>query len=210
MIRTRIVELESIGGVAYRHKLKDGGSGITIIRYGNDFAAIATLDRRTGGVRPFNKFSNKDFPEEAFNEAIELTKGLPYGKKGNIKMNFEPVMEPVEEEAPPEEVATVTSEDYQRIVHAFTDKKGNLSYDLINKDFIKMAKKSNVVKRMIQNEATADEIIDYVVKNKVVNITKNKDLSDKQIKLIIQMLDEVSPKAVLKEFFAEIRKMIAR
>ena len=189
MIRTSMVELSAIQGIAYRQKLKSGGSGITIIRYDRSQPAIATIDKRSGKCVPYKKYDANDFPDEAFNEAIELTQGLPYGKKSALRVQVEnAASEEIEEPVAVQEIATIDSMEYQAVVDAFTDKKGMLSYELINKDFIKMAKKSKAVSKMIGEGAKVEEIYDYVLLARLVDITK-KELSIGQVNLIINLLD---------------------
>lgn len=91
----------------------------------------------------------------------------------------------------------------------YTNRKGELSYDLINKDFIQFAKSSKTVTDMVANHASVDDIRDHVVKVKLESITDNRDLTVAQTQRIVEMLDEVSPRNVFKELNDEIRKMLA-
>lgn len=143
---------------------------------------------------------------EAFEEAIKLTNGLPYKKQKGVKVTKEMVKE--KKEKPIEEVI-IDSEEYLKIVDKYSDKNGKLSYDLINKDFIKFAKSSSVVRKMIEEGTTAAKLRNYIVANKIRNITGNHDLDDKQIKKMVELLDETYPKGVFKELNDEIRKMLA-
>lgn len=143
---------------------------------------------------------------EAFEEAIKLTNGLPYKKQKGVKVTKEMVKE--KKEKPIEEVI-IDSEEYLKIVDKYSDKNGKLSYDLINKDFIKFAKSSSVVRKMIEEGTTAAKLRNYIVANKIGNITGNHDLDDKQIKKMVELLDEIYPKGVFKELNDEIRKMFA-
>ena len=74
---------------------------------------------------------------------------------------------------------------------------------------IKFAKSSSVVRGMIQEGKKASVIRNYIVSNKFRNIAKNDDLTNAEIKVIVAMLDEVSPKGVFKDLDAEIRKMLS-
>ncbi|TYQ13293.1 UNVERIFIED_CONTAM: hypothetical protein Cloal_4361 [Acetivibrio alkalicellulosi] len=211
MIRTKIVELSKLPAVAYRQKLTSGGSGVTIKRYDNGLAGIASISKTSGeAIIPAN-VNEEFFPKEAFEEAIELTAGLPYAKRSSV--NIDTVKEPQEtqeEEATEEEIATIDSAEYEAIVKSYTNKKGELSYDLINKDFIQFASKSKIVSEMIENKASVDEIRDHIVKVKLESLTGNKNLTIAQTKLIVDMLDEVSPRSVFKELNQEIKKMLSK
>ena len=52
MIRTSVVELTTIPAVAYRQKLPAGGSGVTILRYGEKQVGIASISTRSGKAIP--------------------------------------------------------------------------------------------------------------------------------------------------------------
>ena len=134
MIRTKIVELSTIEAAAYRQKLRDGKSGIVILRYDTSQPGLASVNRRTGTPEPSANTNLETFPIEAFQEAIELTSGMPYSRRGAVKLSGNP--EAVDTEESPEELATVDSAEYEAIVKAYTNKKGELSYELLNKDFI--------------------------------------------------------------------------
>ena len=211
MIRTNVVTLTSMKGVAYRQKLKSGGSGIVILREDVEQPGIASISKKTGEPILSDNTSKKLYPVEAFKEAIELTAGLPYRKQGGVQLKGEKVIaveEPAAEE-PVEEEVIVDSEEYAKIVEKYTDKNSKLSYDLLNKDMIKFAHSSSTVRRMVEEDASVDEIRLYTVGTKFRNITGNPDLTDAQVLKMVELLDEVSPKGVFKEFNDEIRKMKA-
>lgn len=139
MIRTKIVELSVIPAIAYRQKLPSGGSGITIMRFDSKQPGIASISKTSGKSIPAANINKSLFPSEAFDEALELTYGLPYGKKGSVQFfGFSPEIKDVEDS--PRDAATVDSKEYEAILKAYTDKKGQLSYELLNKDFIQFAK----------------------------------------------------------------------
>ncbi len=208
MIRTNVVYLSVVKGVAYRQKLKSGGSGIVIIREDAAQPGIASISKTSGEAIPAGNTPKKLYPQEAFNEAIALTSGLPYKKQGSVQLKGELVSEeaaPKEEE--PEEIV-VNSAEYLKIVEQYTDKNGKLSYPLLNKDMIKFAHSSSKVRKMIEDNAKMKDIALYVVGTKFRNITKNGKLTDAQVEKMIEILDEVSPKGVLKEFNSEIRRSL--
>ena len=213
MIRTNVVTLTVIPAIAYRQKLPSGGSGITIYRYDTVQPGIASISKSSGKAIPAANTSRKLFPQAAFSEAIELTAGMPYKKQKGVRVAEEKVVEteePAEEAVAKEDAVIIDSADYQKIVDKFTDKKGKLSYDLLNRELIKFAKKSAQVRSMIESKATADEISFEIAKAKFREITGNALLSDDQIRKAIELLDEVSPKGVFKELNSEIRLMLKR
>lgn len=156
------------------------------------------------------------YPVEAFKEALELTAGMPYRKQGKPRIVAQDLqveapqveVEIVDEPAEPEVEVVVDSSEYQAIVDAYTDKKGKLSYDLLNKELIQFAHGSDMVRRMIEAGEPEDKIRLYVVGTRFRAVTGNKDLSDEQVLAMAALLDEVSPKGVFKEFNSELRKTL--
>ena len=209
MIRTNVVTLTVIPAVAYRQKLKDGGSGITILRPDVQQPGIASISNTSGEPIPNKQTDLKKYPKEAFQEAMKLTLGMPYGKRKPVKVNENMVIK--EEAAEKEEpaMAELNIEAYDAIVDKYTDKNGYFSYDLLNKDLIKFAKSSSVVRDMIAEGKKANVIRNYIASNKFRNIANNDDLTNAEIKTIVALLDEVSPKGLFKETDAEIRKMLS-
>ena len=207
MIRTDTVSLTVIPAVAFRQKLKQGGSGIVILRPEARQPGIASISRTSGNPIINQQTDQKLFPEEAFKEAMRLTLGLPYRKTTPVKVTEDMIVKEIKEEEPEPEIK-LNEEAYQAIVARYTDKSGHLSYDLINKEMIRFAKSSSIVRGMIQEGKKASVIRNYIVSNKFRNIADNDDLTNADIKLIVEMLDEVSPKGVFKELDAEIRKML--
>ena len=209
MLRTKAVKLTVIPAMAFRVKLP-GGPSITIQRSDYEQPGIASISRTSGEAIPAANVNVKMFPPEAFKEAIEKTSGLPYNrtkekKQKGIKVTKEMTKE--EKEIVEEEIL-IDSKEYQKIVDKYLDKKGKLSYELINKDFIKFAKSSSVVRNLAAEGATARKLHNYIVVNKLRNITGNQDLSDKQVKRMVELMDETYPKGIFKELDSEIRKMV--
>lgn len=104
--------------------------------------------------------------------------------------------------------AVVDSAEYQRVVDAYSDKDGRLSYTLLNKDLIQTAKASGQVRLMIEDHASLEEIRLQVVKAKLRSVSRNPALTDEQVQLMIELLDEISPKGVLRPLNEEIRKWL--
>ena len=212
MVRTNVVTLTVIDGIAYRQKLLAGGSGIVILREDAAQPGIASISKTSGEPIPTANTPKKLYPQEAFQEAITLTAGLPYKKQGNPQLKGNPLANDaiVEPEEVVEEEVIVDSAEYQKIVDHYTDKNGKLSYDLLNKDMIKFAHSSSRVRKMIEDGESVESIRLYTVGTKFRNITGNRDLTDAQVLKIVDLLDEVSPKGVFKEFNEEIRSLKAR
>ena len=203
MLRTKAVKLSVIPAMAYRVK-SPKGVNITIQRSDQKQPGIATISRTSGEAIPLKNTDVKAYPIEAFNEAIRLTNGLSYKNEKGVKVSKEMVKEKKEKKV---EVVEVNEKDYQKIIDKYSDKNGKFSYDLMNKDFISFAKRSSVVKGMIAEGESTARIRNYIVATKFRNITGNDDLTDKQIKKIVDRLDEMSEKGVFKELDAELRRM---
>ncbi len=209
MIRTNVVNLTSIKGIAYRQKLPSGVSGIVILRENAAQPGIASISKTSGKAIPTANTSKKLYPQKAFEEAMVLTAGLPYKNQGNVQLKGKlPDREPVTKEQAKEE-AVVDSAEYAMIVEKYTDKTGKLSYELLNKDMIRFAHSSSVVRGMVAEGKSVDRIRLYAAGTKFRSITGNHDLTNAQVKKIIELLDEVSPKGVFREFNEELRKMKA-
>ena len=210
MIRTAVVILTAIKAIAYRQKLKAGGSGIVIMREDVSQPGIASISKTSGDAILTANTQAEMYPQEAVREAMELTAGLPYRKQGSPQLKDYPIPA---EEAPEEEVieeveVIVDSAEYQKIVDKYTDQSGKLSYALLNKDMIRFAHSSSVARKMIAEGASVEEIRLYVVGTKFRHVCGNKNLTDAQVLKMVELLDEVSPKGVFKEFNDEIRRSL--
>ncbi|MBW4659608.1 MAG: hypothetical protein KME15_13110 [Drouetiella hepatica Uher 2000/2452] len=211
MIRTKLVELSTLTAVAYRQKLMDG-PGIVILRYDTAQSGFASISRKTGEPVPASNTSLDVYPLEAFREALELTGGMPYSRRGKVRLSGEPPAEtaPAVEEPLTEDFAIVDSAEYLAIVNAYTNKKGELSYDLLNKDFIQFAKSSKVIADMVANQASMDDLRNQIIKVKLETLTGNPSLTSDQMNRIVEMLDEVSPRSVFRELNDELKKMLSQ
>ena len=211
MIRTDVVKLTVISAVAFRQKLQAGGSGVTILRYDVQQPGIASISK-TSGDPILTVNTPKDlYPVEAFKEALRLTAGMPYSKRGQAKVEKETqavvdaAPEPEEEVTPDDPV--VDSRDYQKVVAKYTDKNGKLSYELLNRDLIKFAHSSSKVREMIEDGVSTKKIRTYIITAKFRSVTGSKMLTEDQAMKIGELLDEVSPKSVFKALDAELRQM---
>lgn len=207
MIRTNVVELTTVKGVAYRLKLPSGGSGIVILLEGAAQPGIASISKTSGEAIPSENTSKKLYPKKAFKEAMELTAGLPYKKQGKVKLKGRSLPEAPAEKDQKEEVVVVDSAEYGKLVDKYTDKSGKLSYDLLNKDMIKFAHSSSIARKMIGEGKSLEDIRLYAAGSKFRSITGNAKLTDAQILKMVELLDEVSPKGVFKAFNDELRKL---
>ena len=210
MIRTITVTLTKIPAIAFRQKLPSGGAGITILRAGVQQTGIASISKTDGQAIPSANTPVNIYPLEAFAEAIELTIGLPYTKRGQVHLTglqlsvVEDVQAPAEQAE--EDDVIIDSADYQRLVEMYTDSKGKLSYDLLNKDLIKTAHQSGQVKLMIEEKASLEEVREEIVSAKIKNITRDPTLTKPQIGEMIRLLDETDPKGVFRPLNDELIK----
>lgn len=104
-----------------------------------------------------------------------------------------------------EDLATVSSGDYATVVKAYTNRKGELSYDLLNKALIQASHSNPFVAEMRAGGASIDEIRDHVVKANFEAVTGNRSLSQAEVDRIVAMLGAVSPRSVLREFSEHLR-----
>lgn len=210
IIRTKAVELTSIPAIAFKQKLAAGGAGVKLMRLDAEAAAVATVDKRTGEAVAYGNFDEVLFPGEAFEEAIELTAGLPYSSRGNIKLAVQEQPE-AEEEIAPEKPDMVESDEYRAIVERYSDEKGRLNYALMNKDFIQFAAKSKVVADMAANKALTDDIVTFVIKSRAALMAgKKESLDDQQAAALIETIDEIDPRSAFKELKAYINRLLAK
>lgn len=220
IIRTKAMELTTIPAVAYKQKLPAGGAGIKILRLDQDVTAVATIDKRSGETIPYGKMDETLFPLEAFDEAAELLMGLPYSARGNISVKIveTPATEKAdlqlleltqEQESPKENM--VESDEYKAIVERYSDEKGKLNYQLMNKDFIQFASRSKTVSEMIGAGMNSDEILVFIIKSRASYISGNKkSLEDDRVKDLIETLDEIDPRSAFKELNTYLNRQLAR
>lgn len=207
MIRTNTVNLTTLKGVAYRQKTKHDDIALVIVMPDVKQPGIATISKRTGKPVLLKNINEKDYPMAAFEEAMRLTNGMPYRKLGSVKVTADMFYEEVQE---PEEVTKLNEEAYQKILDHYTDKNGKLSYELINKEMIKFAKSSSVVRNMIAEKATVKQLNRYITFNKLRNVAENPNLTDKEVEIIVELLDEAYLKGVFKDLNSELKNMLKK
>lgn len=216
IIRTKAVELTSIPAIAYKQKLSSGGAGIKLIRLDQDISAVLTLDKRSGDLVPYGSLDEDIFPMEALDEALELTSGLPYSARGKIKIiaSEQPDKEDIAEEATEqglEKIDIVNSEEYKAIVFRYSDENDKMNYPLMNKDFTQFASKSKTVTDLVANNASVEDILTFIIKNRAGYISGNKEaLDDTSVLSLIETLDEINPRSTFKELKAYIIRLLAK
>lgn len=221
VIRTRLVELSTLEAVAYRQKLRGGQSGVVILRPDTAQPGLALLNHQSGQPDPAANTPADLYPLEAFQEALELTSGLPYSSRGPVRspaaVPGAPAPAAVEAPAAPElaeepssaDLATVNSADYQAIVKAYTNKKGEISYELLNKALIQAARSNPYVSELVARSASEAEIRDHLVKANFEAVTGNRAISQAEVNAILELLDAVSPRSVLRDLNEELRRILA-
>ena len=221
VIRTRLIELSTLEAVAYRQKLRGGQSGVVILRPDTAQPGLALLNHQSGQPHPAPNTPADLYPLEAFQEALELTSGLPYSSRGPVRspaaVPGAPAAAAVDAAAAPElaeepsgaDLATVNSADYQAIVKAYTNKKGEISYDLLNKALIQAARSNPYVSELVARGASEAEIRDHVVKANFEAVTGNRAISPAEVQTILELLDAVSPRSVLRDLNDELRRQLA-
>ena len=210
MIRTETVTLTVIEAVAFRQKLKAGGSGITILRYDIAQPGIASISKTSGEAIPTDNTPADLYPAEAFSEAIKLTAGMPYKKRSGVRLTKKKVEEVAPEAT--EEIAeevVIDTDEYQKLVDNYTDKNGKLSYDLLNRDLIRFAHSSKTVSKMLEEGASVKKTRTYIVCTKFRTVIGNKKLTEAEVLKMAELIDEVSPKSAFKALDSELRKLSA-
>ena len=215
IIRTKVVELSILPAVAYKLKLKNGGSGIKMHRTDRDVSAFAEVDKRTGGIVQNGGIDFALFPEEAFDEAIEMLAGLPYSARGKVKIMIDDDTE--ENEVKESEVLQVTSacmvasDEFAAIVDRYSDEGGKLNYTLMNKQFIQFAASSKVVGELVAKKTPEIEILLFVLKNRAAFLAgKREHINDEEAAALKDALDEINPRSAFKELSQHIRRMLGR
>jgi len=211
IIRTAAVELSVIPAIAYKQKLKSGGAGVKLIRLDCESSAVASIDKRNAEPVAYGTVDESLFPYEALVEAVELTVGLPFSARGKISLNVSCNAETedvVEEEAPKTDMAL--SAEYTAIVERYSDEKGKMNYQLMNRDFMSFASKSKVVSEMIGKMELTDDILLHIIKNRAAHIADKKEsLEDGEVKALIEVLDEIDPRSAFKELKAYLNRQLS-
>ena len=222
IIRSKVIELNEIPAIAYKIKLKSGGSGIKMHRTDCNDTAYAEIDKRTGGAVIDGRVDLNLFPETAFDEAIEQLEGLPYSGRGKVKIFVSDEADAEEVESPDEPDDTQTdpkyklaqvvfSDEFKAITDRFADENGKINYQLMNKQFIQFAAGSKTVSDMCAKKESADAVLLFVIKNRAAFLAgKRENLSDGDAAALIETIDEINPRSAFKELKLYIRKRLSK
>ena len=214
IIRSAAVELSTIPAIAYKQKLHSGGSGLKILRLDQEAAAVFSIDKRSGAALPYGPVNEVLFPNDAVEEALDLTTGLPFSARGKIKITSFELPKEAEDviiDDEPEIVDMVDSVEYKAFVDEYSNERGKMNYQLMNKNFIQFASKSKTVSNMIADTASEEDILRWIINNRACLLSNRKDsLSDKEINLLMETLDEIDPRGAFKELKAYLRRQMAR
>jgi len=213
MVRTNAVQMTSIGGMAFKQKLTSGGAGITIITQ-ND-KAVFTINKRDGACVPYGKVDAAVFTKAVTDEALELTRGLPYRRLGSIiKVYADNHCDetPVELEKNDEKIVTdvIESVEYKEFIAQYTDKNEKFSYQLMNKELMQFAAKSSVVNKMLSEKTAVDTIVMYIVKSKAADLAQNKGMDEVALTAFIDTFDSMNTRSAFKELKAYLRGRLSK
>jgi hypothetical protein len=215
IIRTKVVELTTIPAVAYKVKLRTGGSGIKLHFTNEDATAFAEVDKRTGEVIIDPISEAAEGLREGFEEAQEMLAGLPYSARGKVKIIV--TNETEDDEITEEEAQKVTAacmvegDEFKAITDRYSDENGKINYTLMNKQFIQFASSSSVVRDMVGKRAKAPEILMFILKNRAAFLAnKREHLPDDEAAALLEALNEINPRSAFKELNLHLRKMLSR
>ena len=214
IIRSAAVELTTIPAIAYKQKLHAGGYGLRILRLDQEAVAVFSFDKRSGAPFPFGPVNEELFPNDAVEEAIDMTTGMPFSSRGKITITSFELPKDDEDviiEDEPELVDMVDSDEYKEFVMEYTDQSGKMNYQLMNKDFIQFASRSKAVANMIADGASDEEIVKMIVNSRACLLaTRKEPLSDEEVTMLMETLEEIDPRGAFKEINAYLRRQLAR
>ncbi|MCL2814098.1 MAG: hypothetical protein FWD23_05810 [Oscillospiraceae bacterium] len=208
MIRTDSVKLTAIEAIAYKQKILNGGgaAGLTVITKTD--RAVVTIDKRTGDYIPYGKVDSAIFTEAVFSEAFNLTKSLPLKKQNSIKnigLSLEITLnDDANNEVETGEDEVLASAEYNDFLQAYTNKKDKFDFKLMNKDLIQFAAKSTSVAKMKGEKRPIDEILVYIVGQKLNTLTKGRRTED-FVKKFIEVMDAMETRSAFKELKASFK-----
>jgi len=215
IIRTKVVELSNVPAVAYKLKLRIGGSGIKLHFTDQDATAFAQICKRTGDVVLDPLTETVPQLQEAFEEAQELLAGLPYSARGKVKILVSNECEDdeiTEDEAQKVTAACmVSSDEFRAVTDRFSDENGKINYTLMNKQFIQFASSSSTVRDMVSKREKSSAVLLFVLKNRAAFLANKKEhLPDDQAEALLDALNEINPRSAFKELNLHLRKMLSR
>ena len=208
MIRTELVKLSTVAGLAYKQKLTAGGAGLAIITP-NERAAY-TINKRDGSVVPYGTVNENIFTDAMVKEALELTKGLSYKRLGNVTKvyedsHYDESSIDLESEDDVSSIDVVASKEYEGFIMEYTDKNEKFSYQLMNRDLMRFADKSSVVGNMVTAGESDEAIMRYIVRSRAVNLARTKSVDDSFLEAFIETFDSMNTRSAFKELNAHIR-----
>ena len=220
IIRSKVVELNCIPAIAYKIKLKDGGSGIKIHRTDKNETAFAELSKETGEAIYTSRINVAHFPSEAFEEAAEQLVGQAYSARGKVKVVASEVVDDNEIEVPEHEAPgthedscanAVDSDEFKAIVDHYSDVSGKMNYKLMNKQFIQFAARSKAVADLVANRASEKNILLHIVKNRAAYLAEKREfLPDADALALVDAIEDIDHRGAFKDLKLSIRKMLAR
>ena len=213
MIRTEAVQMTAIKGLAFKQKLTAGGAGITIVT--PDDKAVFTINKRDGSCVPYSTANSGAFTAAVIDEALELTRGLPYKRLGNISKVYADNhcdVSPVEQELEDDkaDIDVVASMEYREFIAQYTDKNGRFSYQLMNKELMQFAARSSVVRKKLAEKEGTDSVIRYIVKSKAADLTRNRGMDDEVLTAFIDTLNSMESRSAFKELTSYLRSKMSR
>ena len=213
MIRTEAMRLASVKGLAFKQKLQAGGAGITIIT--PDDKAVFTINKRDGACVPYGKVNSDVFVQAVIDEAIELTKGLPYKRLCIISKVYPDIhcdegSVDLEVEDSKTEIDVIASTEYSEFIAQYTDKNGKFSYQLMNKELMQFASKSSVVSTKLAEKEDVDTIVRYIVKSKAADLARNRGMDENMLTAFIETFDSMNTRSAFKELRAHLRGKMSR
>ena len=213
MIRTAAVRMTLIDGLVYKQKLASGGAGITIMTPDNK--AVYTINKRDGSCVPYGQADQDVFTKTVIGEALELTRGLPFKRLGNITKvfadkHFDESAVELEIEDKKEEIDIIASVEYKEFVAQYTDKNERFSHQLMNKELIQFASRSSVVRTMLAEKTAVKTVVKYIVKSKAADLARNKGMGEGMLDAFIDTLDSMETRSAFKELNAYLRGRLSK
>jgi len=209
LLRTRMIELESVAALVYRYKCEGSGCGLVITDICTGDIALRRLIY-THCDTAF--FGNKDdkYAAEVWDEALEKTRGCAYVCAHIIN---EEAFKKCESEAITSDTADVAEnkEMYKAVTAFYTNKKtGKFCRKLMNKACIQLASSHDGVKAMVNNNASVTDIVNFIVGTKVariMNLPKGKEVDPAELAGLIGALNDMHETSAFKELRKHVKRM---
>ena len=168
------------------------------------------MGEHSGGVIPYGDFKPEFCPRKAFKEALETTSGLHDCARTKIKISPTAVTaDDVVEQAPPDQTDMTLSPEYSALIRYYSNDRGKIDYQLLNRDFTKFAARSKVVAGLAAAGTSQEEILAFVVKSRITRLARLKESpDDKSILLLIETREEIDPHSAFKGLKACINRLL--